>query len=443
MGQASFADLIRRATDPTSRVQSLPRADALSPMRSAPRDDIASPRVRMQLVEVDGFWQWQETTGAAPDLGRFRGSGLAATKAPGDAIEIEFSRLAPSQVIEFLHRRDRALTPQRGLRRLDPHSGELRPADPPPAGRALVLIHGTFSCGENILSGLQQQPHGQDFLARAASAYDGQVFVYDHPTLAVSPVLNAIDLHRHLAGSTAAVDFICHSRGGLVARWWCEMFDPGGIRCEKAVLVGAPLAGTALAAPPNIRESIDLLTQLSRALQLTAGLAALAVPVFSMVEVLLRVLTSITRFAARTPVADAAMAMVPGLSAMSRVGNNPELTRLLDAGSAFPQRYCVVRSNFESADPQWRFWQWFRRDRIIDSMTDALFPAENDLVVDTTSMDALGDRLRVGGDRMLDFGTTDQVHHLNYFAQRATIDFLARHLLADRPPAATTNGGSR
>jgi hypothetical protein len=43
--------------------------------------------------------------------------------------------------------------------------------------------------------------------------YD-QVLTFDHYTVSRSPVLNALELPRIMAFSTADVDIICHSRGG-------------------------------------------------------------------------------------------------------------------------------------------------------------------------------------------------------------------------------------
>ncbi|MEM7317341.1 MAG: hypothetical protein AAF497_29805, partial [Planctomycetota bacterium] len=383
-----------------------------------------SPVVKMQLVEVDGILDWEETTGAMPDLGMFRG----AVSSDEQSIELTFDRLPPSKVTQFLEGRDLSLTPPRGIRRYDPLARDLVEASFPNDGEALVFVHGTFSNGENILSGLLETPDGIVFLAKAVERYKGNVFTFDHPTLAVGPILNAFDLQRQFGESTARVNLVSHSRGGLVARWWCETFDPLGDRCHKAVLVGSPLAGTGLAAPPNIRRTIHLLTQVSRALQVSAGLTSLAIPVFSIVETLLRVVTSITGFAAKAPIADAAMAMVPGLFSMSRVGNNPELTRLFETPSR-PDRYYAIKSNFETSDPAWKFWRLFRATRLADHATDVLFDGANDLVVDTESMTQLADGLRIDAARTLDFGTSDSVHHLNYFSQPRTVEFLAETLL--------------
>ena len=57
-------------------------------------------------------------------------------------------------------------------------------------------------------------------------------------------------------------------------------------------------------------------------------------------------------------VADAAVALVPGLDAMSRVGNNHELRMLQNHLPATAgQSYYVVKSNFEPDAVGWAFWK--------------------------------------------------------------------------------------
>ena len=124
------------------------------------------------------------------------------------------------------------------------------------------------------------------------------------------------------------------------------------------------------------------------------------------------------------------MAMVPGLFSMSRVGNNPELTRLLQLSVRNPADYFTVQSNFEPTDPAWKFWRAFRKDRLLNSATDVIFDGANDLVVDTSSMGQLGSSSTNAKTRTLDFGKSETVHHLNYFQQEETFDFMRRVLIA-------------
>ncbi|QDV46976.1 hypothetical protein Enr13x_68850 [Stieleria neptunia] len=428
-----FLEIARSATAGSSQVRPLvqrPDRTRIRTKAAAPSGPLP-PRVRLQLVDDDGILDWEDVTALPPDLGRFRGAPTIKSREAFETLELEFERLPPSKITQFLSSRDEKLTPYRGLRRLDSETKTLQPASFPATGDVLIFVHGTFSNSDNMIAGLldKENEHGGEFLDQALRRYSGNVFTFDHPTLSVGPILNAWDLQRVIGESDAKIHLVSHSRGGLVSRWWCETFDPQGRQCDKSIFVGSPLAGTGLAAPPNIRETIHLLTQFSRALQAAAGLTALAMPVFSVVEAMLRVVTSITNLAARTPVADAAMAMVPGLFGMSRVGNNPELLRLLETPSPQTDRYYAVRSDFQPSDPAWKFWRMFRKERLVDAAADVLFDGANDLVVDTPSMIDLAADVKIPDSRVMDFGQSKTVHHLNYFYQGDTAKFLGDTLL--------------
>ena len=345
--------------------------------------------------------------------------------------EVEFPKLAPSEITAFLEKWDNRLTPYRGLRKWNPQQGKLArdPTDAPQNGRALIFIHGTFSSGDSNLDAIQSTSFGQEFLERVNKEYRGQIYVFDHPTVAVGPILNAIDLTTIFRESNAEIDIVSHSRGGLVTRWFDELYR-GRPGVRRAVLVGSPLAGTSLAAPPNLRRTIRLLTNIAHVAEGMIQLASFAVPVLTVVQGLLTVVTSVAGWTAATPVIDAVVAMVPGWFAQSRVGNNPELIRLLQSQLRSPERYYFVTSNFESPDPGWAFWRRFRMSNMVDYATDAIFPDLNDLVVDTTSMTHLAiTKLKIPADQILDFKTSPEVHHLNYFQQRKTIEFLTDRLL--------------
>jgi triacylglycerol esterase/lipase EstA (alpha/beta hydrolase family) len=98
-------------------------------------------------------------------------------------------------------------------------------------------VHGTFSNVDGYLKELGQIPEGRVFLGEIEETYD-QVLGFDHATLAVSPVMNALDLARLFQDSKADIDVISHSRGGLVVRWWLEQFDSRGAGGARAILVG-------------------------------------------------------------------------------------------------------------------------------------------------------------------------------------------------------------
>lgn len=417
---------------PTTTTRLSPRANyrrLAAPGEShaaVPQQDIVS------LVREAGVLRWRAGA-AAPSGPRPRAGGRAGLP-PGDVVkQFAFERLATSKVYTALTELDQRLTPQavfrgsagNGLRRL--RNGALEPfSDPSRVGgkKVLLLIHGTFSNGESIVvSGLQSEFTGRQLLADAEKRYD-LVLVYDHPTLSVSPMLNAFDLAALLRPSPAVLDIVCHSRGGLVARWFCEAYADAALK-RRVVFVGVPLAGTSLAAAPSLKNALDLLTNVADALRIAGDLAG-ANALFNAASGLLRVVGSVTGAVLNTALLDAAIALVPGLDAMSRVGNNQELTRLrMNTGSgdftSGQVRYFAIRSNFEPQAIGWNFLRLFSKPmaRLGDWAADRVFDGPNDLIVDTVSMDEVADSrlIKVAHD----FKTNERVHHTNYFVQPETV----------------------
>src|SRR5262249_46077537 len=147
------------------------------------------------------------------------------------------------------------------------------------------------------------------------------VLAFEHPTIAVSPFLNALDLAAALKPyGNLPVDIVCHSRGGLVALWWMHMVDRQD-RQKRCIFLGSPLQGTSLANPAKLRSSLNLLANVGKLVGDIGGTAGiLALPM-----TLIKVISSVIDAAASVPLLDAALAMIPGLSAQSRIDNNHEL----------------------------------------------------------------------------------------------------------------------
>jgi len=374
----------------------------------------------------DGVLRWHEGPLVRTLPGRRRGGRAAAGAPEGEPLEqFHFEKLEPNEVSAFLARRDLGFTPNPGLRRLK--GGQLAAVEAPAGkGRLLLIVHGTFSNSENVLEGVQRSATGPAFLRRIEAHYD-QVLTFDHPTVSVSPILNALDLAAAFASTKADVDVVAHSRGGLVARWWLDGLGGGIGGRRRAVLVGSPLGGTSLAAPPRLRQAMNLLTNFGTALKLAGAAAAVYMPFLAAPVAILRVAASITGFMASTPVFDAAVAMIPGLAGQSRVLGNPELVRARRLAPPTAVEYSVVQSNFEAEDPGWRFWRHFRGEVIGDAAADVLFPGENDLVVDTASMTEFSGEA-FPSDRVRAFRKSSRVHHTSYFEQPETLQFIADRL---------------
>lgn len=385
----------------------------------------------------DGVLDWQVDGGPSRTPGP-----RASRRSPFDGEVIDQAAFRPimgSEVAGYLRRLDDGFNDRYGLYDLDGRRVDAIV----PKGRVLLLVHGTFSKCEALVAPWRRAgTAGHDFLAALQSAgpdgrppYD-QVLLFEHPTLSVPPWLNALDLARAFQGADVDVDVVCHSRGGLVVRWWLEVLAPALLPRARVVFVGSPLMGTSLASPWRLRAAMRLLTNYVAALRTVAAFASLAVPLMSLVQGVMGLVASATTLAARTPLSDAAVAMVPGLASMARYGpdgdlflrGNFELEKLSFGARDVPAGYHAITSEFESDAPGWQFWRWFRGDVVAGAAADLLFPGPNDLVVDTASMTGLSPDATwpVAPDRVRAFGPRDGVHHLAYFQQAGTVDFVRR-----------------
>lgn len=398
-----------------------------------------------------GLLDWQVDGGPAPHprqqqaLRRGRISVFDAT--PID--QTMFKPVQGSQVSQFLRKLDRGFNDRYGIYDLAGHEVGQEAVQ---QGRILLVVHGTFSKCAAIVDQFKNLKDGTETpgveLLNAATANYDQVLLFEHPTLQVAPWINALDLARAFAGTKAQIDVVCHSRGGLVTRWWLEVLQRELMPRTRVVFVGSPLMGTGLASPYRLRQALKLFANYAEAISKAAELASLAVPIFTVAQGLATLVGSASNILASTPVADAVVAAVPGLAGMSRFGpdakdfieGNVELEKLsFNCPSPPSAAYFLVSSNFESEAIGWKFWKAFRDPllRAADATTDAIFSGQNDLVVDTASMADFGlvagpngsaaIRMANAGQR-LDFGTNSIVHHLNYFSQPRTVDFIRSKL---------------
>ncbi|HEY7089079.1 MAG TPA: hypothetical protein VH518_13375, partial [Tepidisphaeraceae bacterium] len=174
---------------------------------------------------------------------------------------------------------------------------------------------------------------------------------------------------------------------------------------------------------------LNLLTNIGKFL----GEACRLIPMLTAAGGLMQIVSSIGGFAAKAPLVDAAIAMIPGLAAMSRTQTNFELDALNQGNPAARAGYSAVLSDFEpDPDIGWRFWRLFNLDRLSNAAGDYLvFNQANDLVVDTESMTfhAFGPTPALGNrDAFCCFSKSSKVFHTNYFRSPETLEFLAARL---------------
>ena len=422
------------------------------------------PIKTVSLIEENGVLVWRDDIpeGHPIDLGigprrrrMLRRAGLSAPEPTLTPSEIAkdpavltrtFPALAPNKIVAAVGRIDQHLnsaldsTLRAKLRPLRKASDGTFTLDDDAAsavagtldGRTLLFVHGTFSNATSMLEEFTATKEGRVFLNAATSGptrYKNVVF-FEHATLAVSPIVNALELGRLFANASGQIDLIAHSRGGLVVRWWLEAFGKSlSIPSDtpvRAVLVGSPLNGTSLAAPDKLQGALSLLSNIGTFAEVTLKLAGAANPFLWVAGKLVQVVVSATGALARTPLVDGVVALIPGLSGQSMVSNNLEIDRLRLGPCAVDPRYYAVQSNFETDSPGWKFWRYFRKSTLADTATDAIFPGANDLVVDTDSMIDFGVPHLQLADKPCDFGTTDKVWHCTYFRQPQTIAYITQ-----------------
>jgi len=439
--EGTAARLRMFSTDYDGDVKLAPVGERLRRQRAGEPDPVASVSL---VLNDDGVLLWRDGAQIA-ELAELQLRRGLAPAVDGDLVEFyQYEKLTPNQVNDFLIHLDAELNPALGagggtgaqalLRRLalTPGTAQVaaQPLAAPPEGkkRRLLLVHGTFSKSEAFAEGIAKAPNGADFLRRVFAHYD-EVLAFDHPTLSVSPVLNAFDLCGLMAKASGPLDVVAHSRGGLVARWFLEGFGAAlGDGPYRAVLVAVPLGGTSLAAPGRLRAALGLLSNFGTALKMAGSVASAYVPLLIAPLALLKVATAAVGVAAKTPLLDAAVSMIPGLAGQSRVTHSQEIDRLRGLSFAKPPGYFVVQSNFETEEAGWKFWRWFRAETLKDLGADQVFAGPNDLVVDTGSMSEFALAPTLAKADCHDFGTSPTVHHTNYFEQEKTLGFILKKL---------------
>jgi len=410
----------------------------------------------LTLKETDGVLRWESGAGFSRSAISQRRSGAQRYAAGQIVRQIKFTNLEPNQVDEKLKQLDSTLNDHQGLFELkqNPNSGNWVRANqldrPVPTGKILLLIHGTFSSSDNNLTGFNETSFGRKFLAEAGRKYK-QLLVFSHPTVGVSPFANAVGLSSYFQKSDVDVDMICHSRGGLVARWWGEKIDSFSKRKIKTVYLGSTLGGTRLASPYHLKSSLNLLTNIGTAVATGAAMGSALIPAaggfFAASMGLHRIFTNVVGAFRKTPIIDAGVALVPGLNGQSRQGANSEIVALREHFASLPrstQNQIIRSSLFMTSDfqpepkPWWHFWKYFNKQRIANFAADRIFPGANDLVVDTESMNELCDEVNLTQQQKQlihsklhthAFGTNSRIHHLNYLSHPTTLKKISAHLL--------------
>jgi hypothetical protein len=261
-------------------------------------------------------------------------------------------------------------------------------------GRALLLVHGTFSRAHTAFGTMPRS-----FVEELHRLYEGRVFAFDHFTLSHDPRRN-VDwmLTRLPDGSALDLDIVCHSRGGLVARTLAERGAELGAgrspRVRRVVFVATPNAGTVLADARHIESFIDTYTNLLNFL-----------PDNGVTEVLEGVVTVAKMLS---------VGVLGGMDGLRCMDPRGDFLAWLNAPSGGGMSYHALAGDFEPTSPAWREWA---KNRLLDSVFDR---ARNDLVVPTEGVyEANGSDLFPIGPR-LTYGAEDGVSHSTFFSEPRT-----------------------
>jgi pimeloyl-ACP methyl ester carboxylesterase len=263
-------------------------------------------------------------------------------------------------------------------------------------GRALLLIHGTFSSARSAFADLPQTTIDQ-----LSHLYGDRIIAFDHPSLSHSTQQNAQTLLDRLpSGIELNIDILTHSRGGLVGRELTERFadlNRGGrqLKVHNAIFVAAPNRGTILTDGDHGVEMIDRYTNLLTSLPDNAYTLTME-GVLMVVKLLLH----------------GALKGLPGLQNMYPQG---EYLRRLNSSPAHDTQYYALAANFIPSAPGLlsRFGK-----RVADKFIDGVFGEDNDGVVPTLGSyecepDSPG--FPVLPERRIVFEKDDQIHHCNFF----------------------------
>lgn len=379
------------------------------------------PRAALELVrDSEGLLRWVYRQPAAQARSGRRVYRCAHLDPSAVVKRFHFHELGPNQLTQGLQALDARLTPSPGMKQW--RDGRLQPvAQPQASGDALLLVHGTFSESRMFTDELAATAQGRALLARWERGYQG-IYAFDHPTLSVGAWSNAVDLMQAIAGLRGPIDVVCHSRGGLVLAWLLRLAD---VPVRSVVFVGSPLAGTSLASPPRLRAALDMLANFGEAAAAVGDAAGAVVPLAAGAAGLARIFGKVLRLGSSLPIADAGVALVPGLASQQLTANNLERNQLLGADWKVRPRLLAIGGHFQPTESTqgWKFWKRFSNPdkQLMYSAADLVFEGENDLVVDVLSMAQLGARGPVAFENL---GTSPTTHHCNYFRDPRVLDFL-------------------
>lgn len=292
------------------------------------------------------------------------------------------------------------------------------------ARRILLLVHGTFSSTVGSFGALSAFPEGRALLEQALAQYD-LVVGYDHYTLSETPEQNAEAILNTLLplisdGQALEIDAISFSRGGLVFRYLSEVLIPDAtvpIVCRKAIFVACTNGGTELANDENWKYLIDFYTNMVTGATRLIGLAPGAALPSRILRQGVKAIGSLVAYIAQDSIANNS---VPGVAAMEPQGSFVTAMNQLPIHRQLPavQSNYAIASNFEPSGNEDHFGMGKKFAlKVADGLIDRLMQADNDLVVNNSSMFLIDPipAARLVESRQLE--ANGRIYHTVYFHQ--------------------------
>lgn len=292
---------------------------------------------------------------------------------------------------------------------LTPVPGVMKPG---PNGRALLLIHGTFSTTQGSFGDLATG----DFFARVQNIYGDAIYGFEHFSVSVTPEQNAQDILKKLPAAGIDCDVITQSRGGLVLRNLVErqnaLPDGDRFRLGRAALVASPNEGTPLATPDRWQDTVGWIANILDLFPPN--------PITSNAAMVARWITWFAKFGVKA---------AEGLDAMNMTGD--QIRTLQAPPGPVPGKYSALVSNFEPDRTVWARALDLGIDWFFDGANDLVVPTAGGFRVDRTLASIPSAQIGVyGPGGNLDPGAA-QVHHMNSFGRPDTQRFLVNALTGD------------
>jgi hypothetical protein len=270
----------------------------------------------------------------------------------------------------------------------------------------LLLVHGTFSTPQAGFYGWLGTPNFEEI----HKGYGGRCLALAHPTMHADPAENVAWFIDQLPTDKQwTFDTVSHSRGGLVVRELAaHAKDKGSCHVNRMVMVASPNFGTPLANAGHWTTFLNAHTSI-----LTYAPDTVTTIVSEGLLCLVKILGS------------AAIYGVPGIGSMN--SGDSYLQLLAPRAYANPDGLYAIASSYTPSRPE---IVKLLAAKAADAVVDGFFAEPNDMVVPTKGCSegsSVAAGFPIAPERLIRLG--GQVHHCNFFEQKAVHDKLAEWLI--------------